>query len=79
MNYWSVTENNSETIQNATPSKPLVADDVHIDQNAQKENVPGRFPELSTDEIDRIANNTVKLKTRKQTIWGIKVFKGNYC
>ena len=37
-----------------------------------------RFPVLTTDEIDEIANNTCKKKTRKQITWGIKVFRGKF-
>ena len=44
----------------------------------QKQVLNRRFPVLSTEEIDDIANNTCKKKTRKQTVWGIKVFRGNY-
>ena len=35
-----------------------------------------RFPMLSKDQIDDIASNAIKPKTKKQTMWGIKVFRG---
>ena len=37
-----------------------------------------RSKELSPEEIDQIANNTVKKTTHKQTAWIIKVFRGKY-
>ena len=37
-----------------------------------------QFKSLNSNEVDQIAGKTVKPKTRKQTIWGINVFKGNF-
>ena len=37
-------------------------------------------PILTEKQIDDTANNTVKNKTLKQTVWGVKVFRGkNSC
>ena len=35
-----------------------------------------RFPDINDQQIDEIANYNTKQKTKKQTIWGVKVFRG---
>ena len=51
---------------------PEVADETTSEKFVKS----NRFPTLPTDEVDEIASNTVKKKNRKQTVWGIKEFRG---
>ena len=37
-----------------------------------------RFLDLNNAEIDEIANLNTKQKIKKQTIWGVKVFRGTF-
>ena len=47
-------------------------DEIEV-QNIQ---ISNRFPFLTNKDVDEIASHAVKSKTRKQTVWGVKVFKG---
>ena len=35
-----------------------------------------RFKILTSNKVDEIAGDAVATKTKKQTVWGVKVFKG---
>ena len=68
----NVDENFSVQLKKEQLSKSQ-ADDA-APQNAKKKK---RFPDITSKECDEIAGQNIKEKTRKQTVWGVKVFRGN--
>ena len=46
------------------------------DENCQQKK--SRFKKLSSEDVNEIAEKIVKPKTRKQTIWGVNVFRGTF-
>ena len=47
-------------------------------QQKAEHNAPQKqcFPDITNDTLDELELNTCKKKTHKQTIWGVKVFRG---
>ena len=68
----SINENFGEFHKNVQAVKPI-ADDTRDTVQKKKQ----RFPDITSEEADKIAGETIKKRTRKQTIWGVKVFRGN--
>ena len=54
--------------------------DVAIADDAASAEIPkgNRFLDLNDNKINEIANLNTKQKTKKQTIWGLKVFQGTF-
>ena len=61
---------------------PQILENAQTPEVATTESVPkevkklNSFPVLSVEQIEEIASHTVKDKTRKETVWGVKVFNG---
>ena len=69
----------SELVYKVTGCKPeIITKPAAHPKMADKTDPQGNwFPTFSNEEIDEIAGNTVKKKTLKQTVWGVKVIRGN--
>ena len=65
------TQNNNTIAQNPNPATQQ--QDAASAEETEKSN---RFPDPTDKEIDDIANANIRKKTRKQTICGIKMFRG---
>ena len=44
--------------------------------NAQETPTKSRFKTVCTEDVDKIASKSCTKKTHKQTMWGVKIFKG---
>ena len=68
-------QDNFPELMQKEPALNLTAE-VPAEVQPAKVQTPKRFPILTEKQVDDTANNTVKAKTRKQTVWGVKVFIG---
>ena len=67
------TQENTSLIENQSENK--MAKQVP-DVQPKKKSKKKRFAVLSPEEIDEIALNNHAPKTKKQTVWGVRVFRG---
>ena len=56
------------------PAVKCIADNI----DAKVKPKSNKFPDLTDEQIDEIANYNTKQKNKKQAIWGVKVFRGSY-
>ena len=65
---------NFENENNVTEAKAQVS--LEQDDSQGSEAKSNRFRPVTKTDVDDIASRSVKKKTHKQTVWGVKIFQG---
>lgn len=73
-----------QEMQNMAPPQPILpAQSEHIADNNMETTAPkrkktSRHKQNTSEDIDKVQVASVKERTRKQTVWGVNVFRGKY-